>query len=205
MLGGEGLSPIEVAKRVKANADRDGWIPGPLQPGILCPLTEMEVRQLYATQRILTPSDETQLAVSQPMISELVSPAVFRLAPLSRPARFHGRRRIARTCGPMALPPVVLRCGFKSCISTCARRRVCSRRSKTGCAKCSSPDGWAATIKERGKTCWLSPIHLPLKPPRLLGLKKPTDPNCPMANPSVQSRRRSAKSSRISKAGARLA
>ena len=49
VLGGEGLSPIEVAKRVKANADRDGWIPGPLQPGILCPLTEMEVRQLYAT------------------------------------------------------------------------------------------------------------------------------------------------------------
>src|SRR5271166_4205014 len=79
VLGGEGLSPIEVAKRVKANADRDGWIPGPLQPGILCPLTEMEVRQLYATQRILTPSDETQLAVSQPVISELVSPAVFRL------------------------------------------------------------------------------------------------------------------------------
>ena len=34
---------------MKANADRDGWIPGPLQPGILCPLTEMEVRQLYAT------------------------------------------------------------------------------------------------------------------------------------------------------------
>src|SRR5271165_3372595 len=79
VLGGEGLSPIEVAKRVKANADRDGWIPGPLQPGILCPLTEIEVRQLYATQRILTPSDETQLAVSQPVISELVSPAVFRL------------------------------------------------------------------------------------------------------------------------------
>jgi len=79
VLGGERLSPIEVAKRVKANADRDGWIPGPLQPGILCPLTEMEVRQLYATQRILTPSDETQLAVSQPVLSELVSPAVFRL------------------------------------------------------------------------------------------------------------------------------
>ncbi len=79
VLGGEGLSPIEVAQRVKADAERDGWIPGPLQRGILCPLTEVEVRQLYATQRTLTPSDETQLAVSQPRLSELVSAADFLL------------------------------------------------------------------------------------------------------------------------------
>ena len=79
VLGGEGLSPIEVAKRVKADAERDGWIPGPLQPGVSCPLTEAEVRQLYATNATLTPSDETQLAVSQPALADLVLSADFRL------------------------------------------------------------------------------------------------------------------------------
>jgi Cdc6-like AAA superfamily ATPase len=37
VIGGEALSPIEVAKRVKADAERDGWIPGPLLSGVLCP------------------------------------------------------------------------------------------------------------------------------------------------------------------------
>jgi hypothetical protein len=79
VLGGEGLSPIEVAKRVKADAECDGWIPGPLQPGILCPISELEVRQLYASQSVLAPGDEAQLAVSQPALAELVVSADFRL------------------------------------------------------------------------------------------------------------------------------
>jgi very-short-patch-repair endonuclease len=79
VVGGEGLSPIEVAKRVKADAERDGWIPGPLQPGVLCPLTEPEVRRVYATNSVLSLSDERQIAVAQPSLSQLVSPADFRL------------------------------------------------------------------------------------------------------------------------------
>jgi AAA domain-containing protein len=47
VIAGEGLSPIEVAKRVKSDAERDGWIPGPLQSGVLCPLTEAEVRRPF--------------------------------------------------------------------------------------------------------------------------------------------------------------
>jgi len=78
VVGGEALSPIEVAKRVKADAQRDGWIPGPLQPGILCPLTDMEVRQLYASNGALTPWDEAQLSVPQPALAQLVTPADFR-------------------------------------------------------------------------------------------------------------------------------
>ena len=79
VLGGEAITPIEAAKRVKADAERDGWIPGPFQPGILCPLTDVEVRQLYASNGTLTLSDEVQLAVPQPVLAELVSPADFRL------------------------------------------------------------------------------------------------------------------------------
>jgi very-short-patch-repair endonuclease len=79
VIGGEALSPIEVAKRVKADAERDAWIPGPLQPGVLCPLTDMEVRQLYASNGTLTPWDEAQLSVPQPALAYLVVPADFRL------------------------------------------------------------------------------------------------------------------------------
>ncbi|HKI01091.1 MAG TPA: AAA domain-containing protein [Thermoanaerobaculia bacterium] len=79
VLGGEGLSPIEVAKRVSADADCDGWIPGFLQAGIVCPLTESEVLQLYASHDILAPDDEVQLAVPQPALVNLVLPTDFRL------------------------------------------------------------------------------------------------------------------------------
>ena len=79
VIGGEALSPIEVAKRVKADEKRDGWIPGPLQPGVLCPLTEMDVRQLYSSNGTLTPWDEAQLSVLQPVLAQLVTPADFRL------------------------------------------------------------------------------------------------------------------------------
>jgi very-short-patch-repair endonuclease len=96
VVGGEGLSPIEVAKRVKADAERDGWIPGPLQAGVLCPLTESEVRQLYATHSVLTLSDERQIAAAQPSLGQLVSPADFRLLASERAgtttrAKFHRR------------------------------------------------------------------------------------------------------------------
>src|SRR5205085_12680049 len=70
VVAGEGLSPIEIAKRVKADAARDGWIPGPLQPGVMGPLTDAETRQLYATNAALTPSDEAQLSVSQPVLAD---------------------------------------------------------------------------------------------------------------------------------------
>jgi very-short-patch-repair endonuclease len=79
VIGGEGLSPIEVAKRVRVDADRDDWIPGPLQSGVLCPLSESEVRQLYATHATLTISDEAQLTVPQPSLAHIVSAADFRL------------------------------------------------------------------------------------------------------------------------------
>lgn len=81
--GGEGLSPIEVAKRVKDNAERDGWVPGPLQTGI-CPITDAEVRQLYATHGVLKLSDEAQFAVAQPSLANLVSSADFRLLAAER-------------------------------------------------------------------------------------------------------------------------
>ncbi len=79
VVGGEALSPIDVAKRVKSGEEQDGWIPGPLSRGILCPLTESEVRSLYATNASITTGDEAQLSVPQPKLEQLLAPADFRL------------------------------------------------------------------------------------------------------------------------------
>jgi hypothetical protein len=79
VLGGKGTSPIEAAKRIKTDAEMDGWIPGPLQPHVLCPLSNDEVFQLYASQGAISPEEEVQLSVQQPAVEKLVSPADFRL------------------------------------------------------------------------------------------------------------------------------
>jgi very-short-patch-repair endonuclease len=78
VVGGEGTSPIEAAKRIKADAERDAWIPGPLQPHILCPLNDAEVFQLYGSQETISPDEESQLSVQQPACEKIVSPADFR-------------------------------------------------------------------------------------------------------------------------------
>ena len=79
VFGGAALSPINVAKRVEAGAEADSWIPGPIEHGVLCPLTEKEVRDLYASHGDLTMEEEEQLAEAQPDLAELVTPSDFRL------------------------------------------------------------------------------------------------------------------------------
>ena len=79
VVSGEGVEPIAAAKRVKAGAQTDAWIPGPLEPRVLCSLADSEVRDLYALQGVLVPSDETQLAVPQPSLDRIVTPSDFRL------------------------------------------------------------------------------------------------------------------------------
>ena len=79
VLGGEGVSPIDAAKHVQQTAEFDGWIHGPLQPGILCPLSDAEVRHLYRLQGIVSLADVAELSVPRPELANLVSAANFRL------------------------------------------------------------------------------------------------------------------------------
>lgn len=79
VIGGEALSPIEVAKRVKTDEQSDAWMPGPIADGVHCPLTDMEVRELYASNAMLAPWDEGQLVVPQPGLAQLVTTADYRL------------------------------------------------------------------------------------------------------------------------------
>ena len=84
VIGGDGLRPIDAAKRVKNLAEKHSWIPGPLKAGVLCPLSDQEVTDLYASQGVLTAYDETQLEVAQPKLHRLVTPADFRLLTAER-------------------------------------------------------------------------------------------------------------------------
>ena len=79
VVGGEAIGPIEAAKRIKAGSAKDDWIPGDLEPGVLCSLSDSDLRELYASHGVLTDDDETQLAVPQPDLAELVTAADFRL------------------------------------------------------------------------------------------------------------------------------
>ena len=78
LIGGEGVRPIDAAKQVREKAACDGWIPGPLTPGVLCPLADLEVHELYASHAALSPEDEAQLAQPQPAMATLIAPGDFR-------------------------------------------------------------------------------------------------------------------------------
>ena len=95
VVSGEALSPIEVATRVRAGSKDNDWIPGPLEPAVLCSLSDSEVRDLYVSQGILAVEDETQLAVPQPDLAGLVTPGDFRLLAAER-AGAHSRAQAHR-------------------------------------------------------------------------------------------------------------
>jgi hypothetical protein len=153
VIGGEALSPIEVAKRVKADAQRDGWIPGPLQRGVLCPLTDLEVRQLYSSNDTLTPWEEAQLSVPQPVLAQPVTPADFRLLAAEKAgadsrAQAHRPELWADGAGrnltAAELQPLHQR--VKAAATFSARRAL-------GCGRCSLPDGQAAICARCGAIC----------------------------------------------------
>ena len=64
ILGGESTDPSRAAREVFATADAHLWIPGPLtddELGKVCPLSNADLKWLYASQSRISPSDELQL------------------------------------------------------------------------------------------------------------------------------------------------
>ncbi len=60
-VGGSRTAPSDAARFVSENADRDGWIPGPVEPGGPAPLSDAEVRELYSTNAQITAELEVEL------------------------------------------------------------------------------------------------------------------------------------------------
>jgi very-short-patch-repair endonuclease len=86
VLDGRRTSPADAARIVRAESGRCEWLPGPLAPGALLPLSEVELRELYASNGTLPAQAETDLDQGLPAPENLLEPERFeaRIAELAR-------------------------------------------------------------------------------------------------------------------------
>jgi very-short-patch-repair endonuclease len=77
VFAGKATRPIEAAKRVKAGAGKDGWIPSPVTLGESMPLSLAEVVALYQTNARVSAADERELNGFRPDLSTLSTPKEF--------------------------------------------------------------------------------------------------------------------------------
>ena len=78
VTGGETVRPTDAAKQVRGGEDEHGWLPGPIEHGANCSLSDSEVRELYASNEIVPASDEQELRSAQPSPADLPDPTGFR-------------------------------------------------------------------------------------------------------------------------------
>jgi very-short-patch-repair endonuclease len=71
-LDGEDVAPAEAARQVEAQADRLGWLPGPLPPAAPVPLDETELGALYASNDEVSSDDERELERRLPERADLL-------------------------------------------------------------------------------------------------------------------------------------
>lgn len=77
VVGDQSFTPSDAARWVAQYRERDGWIPGPVDPGAPLPLSVDEIIQLYRTNAVLTPQDERELKAGLPDLAALPSPDAF--------------------------------------------------------------------------------------------------------------------------------
>lgn len=78
VIGGAGIRPTDAARQVRDDEDEHGWLPGPIEHGVLCSLSDSEVRELYASNESVPAPDERELTNAQPSLAELIDPTSFR-------------------------------------------------------------------------------------------------------------------------------
>lgn len=77
IVGGEGTNPAEAARHLREWNAEHSWLPGPVEMGTSLPLPPQDVTELYASNAILTPLDEEELAHRLPDLDRLPSPEAF--------------------------------------------------------------------------------------------------------------------------------
>lgn len=78
VIGGEGIRPTDAARQVRDGEDVHGWLPSPIEHGVLCSLSDSEVRELYASNETVPAADERELMSVQPSLVKLNNPTSFR-------------------------------------------------------------------------------------------------------------------------------
>lgn len=77
LVGGRAFSPSNAARLVRDERDRHEWLPGPLERGVLCPLSDEEVREVFRLGTEITQQDEADLAAGIPDPSDVLRPDEF--------------------------------------------------------------------------------------------------------------------------------
>ena len=77
LVGGQSESPAEAARQVRAKVGTHDWIPGPLQPQSVLPLSEADLVELYESNGKLTADDEDELLHQRPRSDSLMAPRDF--------------------------------------------------------------------------------------------------------------------------------
>ena len=76
-VGGKAWAPAEAARKIARESDINGWIPGPVQPGVDLPFSGGDLAELYSTNRSISPDVESEVSGNLPSVSELPAPADF--------------------------------------------------------------------------------------------------------------------------------
>lgn len=76
-VAGESFAPSQAARRLANRQREDGWIPGAIAAGEPLPLSESELKALYASNLELTDADELELSGVLPELLALPSPSDF--------------------------------------------------------------------------------------------------------------------------------
>src|SRR6185295_5332331 len=86
LLDGRRTSPADAARIVRAELGRFDWLPGPLAPAAELPLSQAELRELYASNGTLPAQAEADLDQGLPEPAVLLDPERFeaRLGDLAR-------------------------------------------------------------------------------------------------------------------------
>ena len=80
VFAGKATRPIDAAKRVRAGAGKDDWIPSPVSLGEPLPLPHPDLVALYQTNARISLDDEREFAGNRPDLSRLPTPNEFRCA-----------------------------------------------------------------------------------------------------------------------------
>ena len=76
-LHGEKMLPAQCARRIAAEREQHGWIPGPVSEAAKCPLSESAIKKLYRINSELTDEDKALLAGPLPSVEQLPSTKEF--------------------------------------------------------------------------------------------------------------------------------
>ncbi|MFN8817506.1 MAG: AAA domain-containing protein [bacterium] len=80
VIGGRAFAPSKAARTVKDQRSLHEWLPGPLEHGVLCPLSDDEVREMYRLGTIITLDDDAEINTGLPPPTEVIKPTDFEMA-----------------------------------------------------------------------------------------------------------------------------